>query len=79
MLEEIFNLQSKEEQAAYTWEFGTFLSSRRMGKHVINLYHVDDFFAEIWYAPKKKRLYGVKTFSTHRCFDPYLDEIKIAF
>lgn len=79
MLEEIFNLQSKEEQAAYTWEFGTFLATRLLGKHIINLYQVDDFYAEVWYAPEKKSVYGVKSYSSDRCFAPYLDEIVIAF
>ena len=79
MLEEIFNLQSEEDQAAYTWEYGTFLASRMLGKHVINLYIVDDFYAEVWYTPEDKQLYGVKSYSSDRCFQPYLEEIRITF
>ena len=79
MLEELFNLQTKEEQAVYTWEFGTFMASRMQGKYLVNLYHVDDFFVEVWYTPTNKVVYGVKSFSSHRCFDPYLDEINIEF
>ena len=79
MLEEIFNLQSKEEKAIYTWDFGTFMASRMLGKHLINLYYVDNFFVEVWYTPENKIVYGVKSFSSDRCFEAYLDEIKIDF
>lgn len=79
MLEDIFNLQSKEEKASYTWEFGTFMATRVLGNHVINIYHVDDFFVEVWYTPEKKSLYGVKSFSSAKCFEPYLDAITIDF
>lgn len=79
MLEEIFNLQSKEEQASYTWEFGSYLATRNLGKYIINFYYVDNFYSEVWYTPGKKDIYGVKTFSSDRCFEPYLDLIKIDF
>ena len=79
MLEEIFNLQTTQDQAAYTWEFGTFLASRMLGKHTINLYLVDDFFVEIWSDPTNSGVYGIKSFSSERCFEPYLELIKIAF
>ena len=78
MLEDIFNLQSKEEKASYTWEFGTYLASRMQGNYAINLYHVDDFFVEVWYTPEKKLVYGVKSFSNSLCYEPYLEEIDIA-
>ena len=77
MLENIFNLQSKEEKAVYTWEFGTFLVSRMEGSQVINLYSVDDFFVEVWYTPEKKLVYKVESFSSTTCFEPYLEDIVI--
>ena len=79
MLEEIFNMQTNEERAIYTWEFGTFLATRMLGKYIINFYYVDDFFAEVWYTPNKGKVYGIKSFSSDRCLEPYLDEIKIDF
>ena len=79
MLEEIFNMQSKEETAVYTWEFGTFLASRMQGRYLVNLYYVDNFFVEVLYTPENKLVYGVKSFTSHRCFEPYLDDIKIDF
>ena len=79
MLEEIFNLQTIQEQAAYTWEFGTFLASRMLGKYTINLYLVDDFFVEIWHNPEQNGVYGIKSFSSDQCFEPYLELVKIAF
>jgi hypothetical protein len=78
MLEDIFNLQTQEEKATYTWEFGTLLATRQQGIYVINLYHVDDFFVEIWYYPENKEIYGVKSFSSSHCYEPYIDDIKIA-
>jgi len=77
MLENIFNLQTKEEKAVYTWEFGIFLASRMEGRQAINLYSVDDFFVEVWYTTQKKLVYKVESFSSTACFDPYLEEISI--
>lgn len=77
MLEDIFNLQTQEEKVNYTWEYGTFLCSRIQGIFPINLYHVDDFFVEIWYYPQKKKIKGIKSFQSDRCFEPYLQDIII--
>ncbi len=77
MLEEIFNLQSNEERATYTMKYGIFLAKRMQGRYVVNFYKVDDFFAEIWITPDRKSIFGVKSFSTDRCFEPYLDLINI--
>jgi len=77
MLKDIFNLQTKEEKAVYTWEFGTFLVSRMYDSHAINLYSVDDFFVEVWYTPEKKMVHNVESYSSIECFEPYLEEISI--
>ena len=79
MLEDIFNLQTEEEKASYTWEFGTFIASRLQGIYLINLYYVDNFFVEVWYYPEKKKVNSIKSFDTSRCYEPYLEEIKINF
>jgi hypothetical protein len=77
MLENIFNLQTKEEKAVYTWEYGIYLASRMEGNQAINLYSVDDFFVEVWYTPERKLVQKVASFSTYACFDPYLEDIAI--
>jgi hypothetical protein len=77
MLENIFNFQTKEEKAVYTWEYGTFLASRMEDGHAINLYSVDDFFVEIWYTSERKLLQKVDSYSTYACFEPYLEDIVI--
>ncbi len=79
MLEDIFNLQTEEEKASYTWEFGTFMASRVQGNYLINMYFVDNFFVEVWYYPEQKKVYGIKSFDSTRCYEPYLEDIKIKF
>jgi len=74
-----FNLMPENDQAAYTWEFGTFLLSRHWKSHSINLYYVDKFFVEVWYNPSKNCIEQVKSFKSKNCLQPYLEEIEITF
>jgi len=77
MLEEIFNLQTLEEKASYTWKNGNYLAKRVMGVFSINLYYVDDFFIEIYFNRKENSVGWIKTYASHRCYEPYLEKIKI--
>ena len=77
MLEDLFNLMTTEEKATYTWKHGTYLACRTMGVFTINLYHVDDFFTEIYFNRKKNEVGWIKSFSHSRCFEPYLERIEI--
>ena len=78
MLEDIFNLQIFEDKAVYTWNNGNYLANRTLGVFSISLYYVDDFFTEVYFNHKTNSM-GIKTYSTHRCFEPYLEKIEIGF
>jgi hypothetical protein len=70
-----FNLMPTNDQAAYTWEFGTYLASRSWKNHSINLYHVDKFFVEVWYDPGMNHVDKIRSFKSRNCLEPYLESI----
>lgn len=61
----------------YLNDRGQFLCNRTFLKYQIKLYHVDDFFAEIWIDPNN-RIFNIFPFTTTRCLKPYLDLIDIS-
>jgi len=70
-----FNLLPTNDQAAYTWENGTYLTARHWRELTINLYHVDKFFVEVWYNHKLNQVDKIRSFKSRNCLEPYLENI----
>ena len=74
-----FNLLKTNDQAAYTWEHGTYLTARKEKFYAINLYSVDKFFVEVWYHPEVICIDKIRSFKNRKCLEPYLEGINLNF
>ncbi len=74
-----FNLLPINNQAAYTWENGTYLASRFEEDYSINLYWVDKFFVEVYYDHMGNFIDKIRSFKSKKCLTPYLDKIELNF
>ena len=72
-----FNILPIKQQAAYTWENGIYLASRKENYYAINLYSVDKFFVEVWYHPELICIDKIRSFKSKNCLHPYLENIEI--
>ena len=72
-----FNLMPTHEQAAYSWMKGSYLMARQCDGLSVNLYHVDQFFVEVWYDPIKNCVDKIRSFKSRKCLEPYLEKIEI--
>jgi hypothetical protein len=72
-----FIILPSDEQAQYVWEKGTFLMSRQLGRYNISLYHVDGFYAEIWYNKIDNTIYAITPFKDTARLEPYLADIEL--
>ena len=66
-----------KDNAQYTWDNGIYLVNRRESHFVINLFHVDKFYVEVWFNPEEVCINKIGSFKSERCLEPYLDEIDI--
>ena len=57
-----FNQNKIKDRAQLVREQGTFLANRCMDNHLIELYHMGCFFAEVWYEPKPNKNGLLKSF-----------------
>lgn len=58
------NLLPINDEAQYTWDAGTYLTSRSDYYHNINLYHVDKFFVEIFYDQETNIVEKIRSFKS---------------
>lgn len=72
-----FNFLPKDERATLVWQQGRFLAIRfDMGCSVV-LYHMPNFFAEVWYSPEGNQIALVHGFESKKLLEPYLDIINL--
>ena len=72
-----FNGLSTDEKAWYLWHGATFLHVYENGKHRINLFHLNNFYIELWYNLESNGIEKVIAFSTTDRLKPFLDRINI--
>ena len=66
-----------EERLQFVWNEGNQLGIRFGRKHNVCLYHLQNYFAEIWYDPQEKNVTMVRAFTSSKCLEPYLSHINI--
>ncbi|MDB5264355.1 MAG: hypothetical protein JWQ14_3638 [Adhaeribacter sp.] len=66
-----------EDRLQLVWDTGNQLGIRFGRKHNVCLYHLPDFFAEIWFDPEEKNVTMVRAFTSTLCLEPYLSHINI--
>lgn len=73
-----FNRKPLEQRAYIIVRYGTYLAVRYRSQYIIRLYFIDDFFAEVWYEPRRDRFVLVRSLSEDVGLRPYLEEIDIS-
>ncbi|MCJ8167301.1 hypothetical protein MKJ04_20845 [Pontibacter sp. E15-1] len=72
-----FNKQPLAQRAGILMEQGTFLALRHRSQYVICLYHVHQFFAEVWFEPRRHEFVLVRGLQGTVYLEPYLDQINL--
>ncbi|RDC58695.1 hypothetical protein [Adhaeribacter pallidiroseus] len=72
-----FNRGSQEERLAWTWQHGAYLSYRFHLGHRIALYHLSEFFIEVYYQVQGNEVDYVRGFQSLELLAPYLAKIKL--
>jgi hypothetical protein len=72
-----FKLHSLTGKAQLVWEKGNLLAIRCTPERRICLYHLDKFFAEVWYDQALNRITNVRAFKSRTCLEPYLNQVDL--
>ncbi len=75
---EDFCQQDSPNRSASIKEHGLFLAMRTKYDYNIALYHMGDFFAEIWFSSDTDKIILVKGFKRAHYLEPYLAMIELA-
>jgi hypothetical protein len=73
-----FRRQSISQQVFLIGQSGIKLMERSVGTHQVSLNYLEDFFVEIWLAPKRQRVVRLVSFRDQTCFEPYLAYIHLS-
>ena len=60
------------------WERGTFIAVPIDGNHSIALYHMGEFWAEVWYDAEANNIALVRGFKSRALLDLYADMVDIS-
>ncbi|KAA5541186.1 hypothetical protein [Adhaeribacter rhizoryzae] len=75
---QVFERLPLEERLQLVWNEGNQLGIRFGRRHNVCLYHLQDFFAEIWLDPEEQSVSMVRAFTSTKCLEPYLSHINIS-
>ncbi|WP_162052917.1 hypothetical protein [Pontibacter pamirensis] len=73
-----FNRRPLEQRAGIVMEHGTFLAIRHRSQYIISLYYINQFFAEMWYEPRRHEFVLVRGLKDRIALEPYLAMIKLS-
>jgi hypothetical protein len=59
------------------WQQGRFLAIRSEFSCSVVLYHLESFFAEMWYSPENNQIALVHGFKSRKLLEPYLGTIDL--
>jgi hypothetical protein len=72
-----FNGLNNDEKAWYLWHGAAFLSVYEKAGYRINLFHLNDYYIELWYNISDNKVDHIRAFRTLDLLDPFLDNINI--
>lgn len=72
-----FRFLPDEEQSDYILNEGKFLCTLDLPEHKIGLYHLFDFYVEVYYHKQKNKIVKVKSFRSLEYLEPYLNQIAL--
>ncbi len=72
-----FQYASFEKKCDVVTTYSDYLLTRDSKGRKVYLYHVNEFFIEVYYSPTEKKVLAIKAFSDTRHLAPYLDKISL--
>ncbi len=72
-----FNKRPLEQRAGIVMKHGTYLAMRHRSQYVICLYHMHQFFAEVWFEPRRHEFVLVRGLRDTVSLEPYLADINL--
>ncbi|WP_162053348.1 hypothetical protein [Pontibacter pamirensis] len=73
-----FHFMTSDVRAEAVWVYGTFLAIRSEADYYVALYHMGNFFVEVWYNPVAGTLACTTGFRSGEKLEPYLQMIDIS-
>ena len=73
-----FNGHKLDGRAQLAWDHGTYIAIRCDGEHTVALYHMGEFFAEVWYDPEKNEIIRVNGFKSRKLLEPYAQMVSLS-
>ncbi len=74
---EDFTRGSQSERAVWTWQEGIFLADRSWQEYKVCLYHMGEFFAEVYYQRETHQANLIRGFTNPELLMPYVDKINL--
>ena len=72
-----FNKHKLDGRAQMAWDHGTYIALRCEEPHSVALYHMGEFFAEVWYSPTDNKIIMVRGFKSRRLLEPYAEMVDL--
>ncbi len=72
-----FNTLDFDEKAWHVWHHATFLIVRQNKSHRVNLYHLNNYYIQLWYDVKQNRIERIAATYSKRVVEPYLRLIEV--
>jgi hypothetical protein len=72
-----FNLLTSDEKAWYLWHGATFLHVYEHFPYRVNLFHLNNFYIELWYCVNDNRIERIHAFTSLELLEPFLNNIHL--
>ncbi|WP_187264669.1 hypothetical protein [Pontibacter beigongshangensis] len=72
-----FNTLPRDERAELVWRHGQLLAIRTVMSCSVVLYHMGQFFAEVWYSAEDNQIALIHGFRSRELLENYLDQIDL--
>lgn len=72
-----FRVMPFEKKCDVITFYGSYLLQRTLGDCKVFLYHANEFFIEVFYSPKHKKVLMINAFDKAIGLEPYLEMISI--
>ncbi len=72
-----FNILLEVEKISYLRQRGRFLATRQSNVFDIKLYHLNNFFVEVYFKQNQFKCEYIGTFQSTTLLTPYLNKIKL--
>jgi hypothetical protein len=68
---------AQKDKVDLLYQHGVYVGKRRLGKKVVVLYQLEDFYAEVFYRTYRMEIDRISCFASTGRLDPYLSDIDV--